>query len=54
METFYGPIAFDETGKNIGKPMVTTQIQAGEIVVIAPDEAAVADPLYPAPAWGER
>ena len=54
VETFYGPIAFDETGKNIGKPMVTTQIEAGEIVVIAPDEAAVADPLYPAPAWGER
>jgi len=54
VETFYGPIDFDETGKNIAKPMVTTQIQAGEIVVIAPEEAAVAEPFYPSPAWDER
>lgn len=53
VQTFYGPIAFDETGKNIAKPMVTTQIQDGEIVVIAPAEAAVAEPMYPMRGWGE-
>jgi branched-chain amino acid transport system substrate-binding protein len=52
--TFYGPIEFDETGKNIAKPMATIQIQDGEILVIAPAEAAVADVIWPAPAWDER
>lgn len=52
--TFYGPINFDETGKNTGKPMVTIQIQDGEIVIIAPADAAVAEPIWPAPAWDER
>jgi len=52
--TFYGPINFDETGKNVGKPMVTIQVQDGEIVVVAPEDAAVAEVIYPAPAWDER
>lgn len=52
--TFYGPINFDETGKNAGKPMVTIQIQDGEILVIAPEDAAVAETRWPAPAWDER
>lgn len=51
---FYGPINFDETGRNIGKPMVTIQIQDGEILVIAPSDAAVADPIWPAVPWDER
>lgn len=54
VETFYGPINFDETGKNVGKPMVTIQIQDGEILVIAPEEAAVTDVIWPAPAWTDR
>jgi branched-chain amino acid transport system substrate-binding protein len=54
VETFYGPINFDETGKNVGKPMVTIQIQDGEILVIAPEDAAVTEPIWPAPAWDER
>ena len=54
IETFYGPINFDETGKNAGKPMVTIQIQDGEIVVIAPAEAALVEPVWPAPAWDDR
>ena len=49
--TFYGPINFDETGKNAAKPMGAIQIQNGEILVIAPSNAAVADLLYPKPAW---
>lgn len=52
--TFYGPINFDETGKNAGKPMVTIQIQDGEINIVAPVDAAVADVIYPAPAWSDR
>jgi branched-chain amino acid transport system substrate-binding protein len=54
VETYYGPINFDETGKNVGKPMVTIQIQDGEILVIAPEDAAVADTMWPAPPWDER
>jgi branched-chain amino acid transport system substrate-binding protein len=54
VETFYGTIAFDETGKNDARPMVAVQIQDGELVVIAPPEVAVAEPVYPAPAWDER
>jgi len=41
--TFYGPINFDDTGKNASKPMATGQIQDGSFAVIAPAEAAVAD-----------
>ena len=52
--TFYGPINFDEKGRNASKPMGATQIQDGEILVIAPTNAAVADLTYPAPPWKER
>ena len=52
--TFYGPIKFDETGKNAGKAMATIQILDGEILVIAPTEAAETDVVWPAPAWDER
>lgn len=54
VETFYGPIDFDETGKNAGKPMGTIQIQDGEIVVVAPADSATADVRWPMPAWDER
>ena len=46
-DTFYGPIAFDERGVNIAKPMGTIQVQDGEILVVAPDAAAVAALIYP-------
>jgi branched-chain amino acid transport system substrate-binding protein len=52
--TFYGPINFDETGKNASKPMGAIQIQDGVINVVAPTEAAVADLQYPMPAWDEK
>ena len=45
--TFYGPISFDERGVNTGKPMGTIQVQDGDIFVVAPDAAAVADLRYP-------
>ncbi|MBV7332850.1 amino acid ABC transporter substrate-binding protein [Chloroflexi bacterium TSY] len=51
---FYGPVKFDETGKNAGKPMGAIQIQDGEIVVVAPSDSAVAELRYPMPPWNER
>ena len=52
--TFYGPINFDEKGRNAGKPMGAIQIQDGEILVVAPTNAAIADLNYPAPPWKDR
>lgn len=52
--TFYGPINFDETGKNAAKPMGTIQIQDGVINVVAPTEAAVTELMFPMPPWEEK
>ncbi len=49
VETFYGRINFDETGKNTAKPMVTIQIQDGVPLVVAPADVAVAELVYPMP-----
>jgi branched-chain amino acid transport system substrate-binding protein len=52
--TFYGPVKFDETGKNIAKPMVLYQVQDGEYKVVAPTKWAAADVRYPIPSWDAR
>jgi branched-chain amino acid transport system substrate-binding protein len=49
LATFYGPIKFDETGKNIAKPMVLTQIIDGKYVVVAPEKWAKRKPVIPRP-----
>ena len=49
VDTFYGPINFDETGKNVAKPMGTIQIQDGVTRLVAPVGVSVADLIYPAP-----
>ena len=54
METFYGNIKFDDTGKNIAKPMVLYQVQNGEYVVVAPTRWASAKLIHPTPKWSER
>lgn len=54
MQTFYGNIKFDETGKNIAKPMVLYQIQDGEYRVVAPTKWASAELRHPIPPWSER
>lgn len=54
METFYGNIKFDETGKNIAKPMVLYQIQDGEYKVVAPTRWASAKFRHPTPGWSKR
>ena len=45
--TFYGPISFDDRGVNVAKAMGTVQVQNGDIFVVAPDAAAVAELDYP-------
>jgi branched-chain amino acid transport system substrate-binding protein len=52
--TFYGPIRFDATGKNIAKSMVLYQVQAGQYMVVAPGKWANAKAIYPAPVWDQR
>lgn len=47
MQTFYGNIDFDETGKNIAKPMVLYQVQDGEYKVVAPSKWANAKVNFP-------
>merc|ERR1711920_999689 len=59
--TFFGPVGFKECtqgeldakevacGSNELKPMITTQVQDGEIKIVAPLEQADGALLYPAP-----
>ncbi len=49
MQTFYGNIRFDETGKNIAKPMVLLQIRDGEYRVVAPTAWASDALAFPRP-----
>jgi branched-chain amino acid transport system substrate-binding protein len=52
--TFYGWIDFDDTGKNIAKPMVLRQIQKGKLVPVAPSRFAAGELIYPKPKWRDR
>jgi branched-chain amino acid transport system substrate-binding protein len=52
--TFYGPVKFDATGKNVAKSMVMYQVQHEQYVVVAPSKWAEAKPIYPAPTWAQR
>jgi len=52
--TFYGPIKFDKTGKNIAKSMVMYQVQNQKYKVVAPSKWANSKVIYPAPKWSER
>ncbi|MFO0996113.1 MAG: amino acid ABC transporter substrate-binding protein [Alphaproteobacteria bacterium] len=54
VQTFYGPIKFDETGKNVVKPMMLYQVQDGDYKVVAPTKWATAKLIYPRPAWSKR
>jgi branched-chain amino acid transport system substrate-binding protein len=49
LDTFYGPVKFDETGRNIAKPVVLTQVQGGKYVVVAPAKWAAGKPVVPRP-----
>ncbi|MCH9780346.1 MAG: amino acid ABC transporter substrate-binding protein [Alphaproteobacteria bacterium] len=54
MQTFYGNIKFDSTGKNIAKPMVLYQVLDGEFKVVAPTEWAAESFVHPRPKWSQR
>lgn len=53
-QTFYGNIDFDESGKNIAKPMVLYQVQDGEYKVVAPTQWASSELRHPTPPWAQR
>ena len=52
--TFYGPIKFDATGKNIAKSMVLYQLRDGKYLVVAPSKWANSKVVYPAPPLDKR
>ncbi len=52
--TFYGPIKFAANGENDTKPMVTIQIQSGQVVTVFPSNIANATLQYPTPSFGQR
>lgn len=54
LDTVFGPVAFDGSGKNVIKPMVLLQVQNGRYKVVWPREVAWADVVYPAPRWEDR
>ena len=54
MQTFYGNVKFDDTGKNIAKPMVMSQILESDYKVVAPTEWATTPAVLPRPKWSER
>lgn len=54
IKSFYGPIRFDETGKNVSKPTVLFQVQDGKYVVVYPRAFAEAELRWPTPPWSER
>ena len=54
LNTFFGNIRFDATGKNVAKPMVLRQIQGSKLYVVAPSKWATADIIHPRPMWSER
>ena len=47
MMTFYGPIKFDKTGKNVAKPMVLYQVLGGDYKVVAPAKWAETKLVWP-------
>ena len=54
LSTFYGPIKFDETGKNVDKPTILYQVQDGKYVVVYPEKWAEAKLRAPTPTWDKR
>lgn len=52
--TFWGPIGWNEQGKNVRGTSVPIQIQNQRVVAVWPPEARVAMPIYPMPAWTAR
>jgi branched-chain amino acid transport system substrate-binding protein len=54
LPTFYGPVKFDATGKNVAKSMVLYQVQKGKYDVVAPEKVAESKLVFPMPPWDKR
>lgn len=58
IETFYGPIKFDQSGDhfhaNSAPPPILVQIQDGEVVAVEPEKDRKAKLQYPLAAWNKR
>src|SRR5215468_10536419 len=54
IDTFYGHIRFDATGKNIAKPTVMLQVIKGQYQVVAPTKWATEKVIWPRPNWADR
>ena len=52
--TFYGELKFNDKGENVTKPMVTIQIQQGQVQTVYPSNVASAQLQYPTPPFGSR
>jgi branched-chain amino acid transport system substrate-binding protein len=50
-ETFFGPIHIDETGKNIGTPMVVLQVLDGKTAIVGPKKFEAKKLQYPKSSW---
>lgn len=54
MQTFYGNVKFNESGQNIAKPMVMSQILQSDYSVVAPTDWATTEAVFPRPKWETR
>jgi branched-chain amino acid transport system substrate-binding protein len=50
LQTFFGKVKFDESGRNIAKPMVLCQIRGGKYVIVAPRDWKKGEAVIPRPA----
>jgi branched-chain amino acid transport system substrate-binding protein len=53
-KTFWGPIGWNEQGKNVKGTTIPAQIQDGKLLAVWPADAREAQPKYPTPAWNQR
>jgi branched-chain amino acid transport system substrate-binding protein len=53
-KTFWGPIGWNEQGKNVKGTGIPAQIQEGKLVAVWPAQGREAEPKYPMPAWTAR
>ena len=53
-QTFWGPIGWNEQGKNIKGTSIPIQIQDQQVRAVWPREAREVEPKYPMPPWGQR
>lgn len=53
IETFFGPIKYDNRGVNVAATVSVIQIQNGKSTLVWPQKIQVAKPVYPKPEWGK-